>query len=1272
MELTLFSMKKLTLSLILLPALLSLMIACTPGATPTSAPEDATGDAVATGEVQAETPEVAEVDATATGAEPEPVEAPTEAPPATPSPFPTPSGPFPPVVLSTSPAPGAEQPLDEPVAITFDQPMDRASVEKAFAIEPGASVDGAFDWSDDDQTVRFTPDDGFQRGQRYRVRVVETAQNQDGLALTRPFEFRFSAAGYLEVANVQPAGGTGEVAVDSAIIVMFNRPVVALSAVEDQGRAPDPLTFTPPVSGEGVWLNTATYQFSPSDEGFLPATDYTARVSAGLADVFGQAVLEDDYEWTFTTISPAVAASIPVSGDMNVSSTPVMSIAFNQLMDHVSVEQNLLVIDEATGQPVPGELAWVSRGIIPPPPPDQYIDPYADPSTLPQPEPVGAETLTFTPVEPLAPGGAYQILLPQGVESQLGTATQNEFNAGFTVAPAPEVVSTNPPGGEQFADIWQGLDITFNTPMNPASMKVGENLLVEGANISATEVYTWWSNNATMVNINFPRRENQVYTVTLGADIESRDGAPLGEPVVITWQTLRQSPYVYIVSPKIGVYNGYNNETYVYMTVRNVSRVNFELYRLSVDDFRQLSRQSSRGWTGGYDWTQFQPGTADLLGAWSQETSPETFVNYVYKVDVSQAVSGGAPLEPGIYYLEAFANPEDYYDEAQVGQDGPPIDRQILIVSRNNLTLKQGHGDLLVWLTDLQSGQLVPEAPLTFFNPGGRPETGLTDDEGVTTFTFELPEDDPSAELLVVAGDPDDPTGNFAVGSNNWSSGIEPYEFESLFSRTGYRYSYDHASHIYTERKLYRPGQTVYFKGIVRADDDARYTVPTGSQKAQVVIYDAMYREIFSQEFALNEFGTFNGRLPLATEASLGNYQIELRYGNEDGFGYTAYGNFNVAEYRKPEFLVETATDQAEYLPGETIELAVEAEFFAGGPVANAPVRWALLSDDYYFQYTPSSGGGYYDFTHEDNSRINAFDARFTGFGRQIAGGEGTTDANGRFAVEVPADLTGQRTSQTYTFDVAVTGLNNQEVAGRSQAIVHQGDLYIGLRPAEYVGQVNRPNQVEVLVVDWDSQPVAEQEVELVFAEEEWYSVQQLDPEASRLSPDDQFYWQNLVETKAVFSATVTTGEDGQATAEFTPERSGSYKVYARIVDSGDRELFSSTFIWVSGSQYVNWGQEDHDRLELVADEPVYSTGDTATILVPHPYSGTVTALVTVERAHIYDHFVTELESNSAQIEIPITEIMSPNAYVSVVIMKGMDSPPVNGGGDGRGGCTQL
>jgi len=278
---------------------------------------------------------------------------------------PTPETPFPPLVLRTVPENGAEIALDTPIELTFDQPMDTASVQKAFRIAP--AVDGTLNWVND-TTVRFVPSQKFSRGERYRVTLAEAAKSAAGVPLNRPAEITFETVGYLAVSSVQPAPDSDEILPDTVITVLFNRPVVPLTAIENQAGLPQPLTFTPPVRGEGVWLNTSIFQFTPKD-GFDPATEYTARVAAGLTAVDGS-VMKDDFVWQFRTESPQVVASYPAEGTQYVSRTPVIQLAFNQPMNHDSVETAFRLRNVATGKPVKGTFEWVDKGLTQPPSPD--------------------------------------------------------------------------------------------------------------------------------------------------------------------------------------------------------------------------------------------------------------------------------------------------------------------------------------------------------------------------------------------------------------------------------------------------------------------------------------------------------------------------------------------------------------------------------------------------------------------------------------------------------------------------------------------------------------------------------------------------------------------------------------------------------------------------------------------------------------------------------------------------------------------------------------
>ncbi len=1135
--------------------------------------------------------------------------------------------PIAPIVVQTVPERGQEQALAAPLEIVFDQPMDKDSVERAFAIEPGASVDGAFEWPDD-RTLRFALDDGFARGERYKVRVIEAAMSAAGLALQHPFELRFSAVGFLEVTNTSPAADTSDILPDTIVTVSFNRPVVPLNAIEDTANLPDPLTFVPPVPGEGIWLNTSIYQFTPS-KGFEPATEYTARLGQGLTDSLGNAALEDDYEWTFSTVMPAVVASTPAEGDIYIAPNPVIKLAFNQPMNHTSVEENFRLINQTTNQTISGQFTWLKGGIDQPTGTDEfegYYD-YAY-SAGDGPAAVGIETVAFTPDITLDFETIYAIELPAGTKGDIAQAqTPRAYEAIFTVIPYPQIISTYPASGDEAVEPWQSLEINFNAPIHPASLVFGENLTIQPT-VAATQVFTYWWSSDTSVEINFPTEASSRYRVSLGPTIEGRYGHQLGVSTDVLWQTRAKSPWLLMHTPgRVSTYNAYT-DTLAYFTVRNLSEINFRLYPLSKDDFVVLNGDS---WWDA--WDSYSRVGEEPLAFWTKPVEPVLNQSAIYEVDLGRDSGLGNRLPPGLYYLEATVSPNDIYPEAQ-GDVYELIERKMLVVSKYNLTLKASNKEALAWLTDLDSGQPVANVPLSFEVESDTIRGDRTNDEGVSTSTYDKTYEAYTPHFAFAGNTTADD--DVAVAISNWTDGIERYQFDNV-STEDYQQPYN--AHFYTDRNIYRPGQTVHFKGILRQDNDARYSLPGAGDTASVTISDSQGKEIFSDELSLSQMGTINGSFELDENAGLGSYSIQTQYDEDNYF----YDDFQVAAYRKPEFLVEVSTDKTEYAQGEEINVTASAEFFFGGPVSAAEVRWTLVSNDYTFNYT---GAGFYDFTDYDTSRSTY---EYSSFGETLAEGEGVTDTDGRFTFAVEADIAAKISSQRFTLDVVVTDLNNQEVASQADAIVHKGLFYVGVRPEQYVGVADQETAVELITVDWESEPVANQEIEIVFAEHNWYSVQ-------RQYEDGSFYWDSTVETIPVFTATATTDSDGLAQASFVPAKGGVYRVLVSGVDTERNTVRASTFMWVSGAEYVNWRQENNDRLELVTDQREYNVGDTATILVPHPYSGTVQALVTLERGHIYDHFVTELATNSEQLEIEITEDMIPNMYVSVVVVKGVDT----------------
>ena len=1111
---------------------------------------------------------------------PEPTLTSTPRPTVTPPPSPTPLPPVPPQVIAHSPARGAEQGLDAPILLVFDQPMDRASVEAAFHIQPALA--GTFQWRDA-RTVVFKPlGKGFSRGERYQVTLDTEARSELGLPLQKAMQFTFQIVGFLEVAQTQPAPDAKDVSLDAEIIVTFNRPVVPLTSLGQQAGLPQPLTLIPPVQGKGEWLNTSIYRFKP-EKPLAPATTYKARVAAGLTDTTG-GELAKDYTWSFTTLSPAVLSTVPDEDAIYVGPSQPITVTFNQPVDKDAAEAAFTLVDDATGEVIPGDFAWADEA-----------------------------TFVFTPDRPLARGTQYRATVAAGVPSAAGEgATESDYVWRFTTAPPVGIVRTSPEDGEQRADPWGGMEVRFAGPMDTTTLEPNLTIIPE-----PTRIYTYWRDSDTVLRLYFTTRPSTDYTVTFGAGVADRYGQRLGKPVVIRYRTRELDPMVDLAGvSRLGFYNAYTH-TIAYASHRNVSRLDFALYHLSQKEFMELS--NPRAWEL---WEKYQPDPAELVGRWSIPVEAELNRIAYARTDVTEEVGG---LAPGLYYLELSA---------------PEVERpsrQLLILSRTNLTLKVGQSEALLWATDLASGKEVPLLDAVIYGANGELlARGSTGEDG--TFYATFPQRTPWDPLFAFVAEGKEA---FGVAMSQWNMGISPWEFNIpvQLEQAPYRAAF------YTDRPIYRPGQTVYWKGIVRADDDAHYSLPSEFKELTVHIHDPEGKEVYAESVPLSENGTLHGAFLLDEEASTGYYYIVTEIGKH------SYGaGFQVAEYRKPEFEVAVQTDREEYIQGDTINVTAQATYFFGGPVSDAEVHWALLSRNWQFSW---DCGGLkpcppYEFSDYDWT-VERHRGPFYGeFGELISEGSGKTDEEGRFTFQVPADIAGRAMSQLFTLEVTVTDINNQSTSSRTDCVVHKGEFYIGLAPREYVGTVGQEQTVDLITISPQGDPIPQRELTVVVSEHRWYSVQ-------RKREDGRFYWDWAVEDVPVLTTTVTTDEEGRGLIHYTPQKGGTYRILAVGRDDRGNEVRASAYQWVSSSEFISWRVENHDRIELIADKKGYRPGDVAEVLIPSPYQGPVQALVTIERGHILHHEVRTLRTNSEVLQIPITADYAPNIFVSVVLIKGMD-----------------
>lgn len=1111
---------------------------------------------------------------------------------------------WPPQLVYQSPLPGEETVLDGAITLRFDQPMNQDSVQNALTVsapaEEGSAVQvvtGDFMWPRPD-TLVFTPQESLARDAVYQVSLADSAAGENGVPLEETINFMVQTVGYLEVSQISPADGSQQVDPNSALTVLFNRPVVPLMASHEQDQLPSPVTITPQIEGKGEWVSTSIYRFTPTG-GWNGATAYQVTVNSGLTDVTG-GVLAAAVTTNFTTQSPLVLSTVPYPDQNQVIPTEPFYISFNMPMDVASTNAAVSI-----NPAVPLEFGW-----------DE------------------AQTqLTITPTQRLELGTRYEINVASSAQASTGQAGLDQsYIIPFYTVPLPAVSYTYPADGETDIDPDSNyVSVEFASPM--AWDTVTPTITIDPAPAEVTfDTYE----GSYYLSIGFKMAYETKYTITIGGNAADPYGNTLGQDYVWSFTTGNARPYAFVNLPNYINHFSTSYPPTIDIIHRNKDKMQVALYSLPA------TAESFNYYYGE------KPAGQDLLK--SEVIQLSIRLNETVASDLNLDEFTGGRLPSGVYLLEVT-----HFDDQDELYSYP--DNYILVVGDTNLVVKEMVDAVYVWATDIASGQPMPNLPLKLYGSEGQElGTAQTDTSGLAKFEY-TPVYDYLQGVMVVSAQPNEP--GFGLSASTWNQSITPWEF-NLASDSSIES--EHKGYIFTDRPLYRPGDTVYFRGYVRRSNYGRYDLP---QMPQVNVtfdtgyaYTGMGEEAsdagqFNLTLNLDERGGFDGSFVLPAEFPVGSYGISVTNGDE---WLTSVG-VTVSEYRKPEFEVAVTSDKPEVVRGEASSVTIQANYFFGGPAANLPVTYRVFdnsyilstnlpyrfSDDDYFWWWFDSFYGYGDEGY---------------YGGALLEGTGTTDATGKLIVNLPADLLADSAegSRQITVEATVMDVNNQIISGRTTMIHHAADGYVGVANNQYIVKVNEQTSVKLITVDWAGEPVGNRPVQVVFYKREW--VENSETQA----------WE--MKDTPVATENVISSAEGLSEVSFMAQEAGQYRVRGIYQDSSGRVQQSSEFFWVSGGS-VLWPSDPQSRkMELVTDKTEYQVGETAEILVQSPFAGPIQAWLTIERGTLIEQKLITLTSNSDIVNVPIPAGYAPNVFVSIVAVKGIDN--TNPYGDMRVGLAEL
>lgn len=216
-------------------------------------------------------------------------------------------------------------------------------------------------------------------------------------------------------------------------------------------------------------------------------------------------------------------------------------------------------------------------------------------------------------------------------------------------------------------------------------------------------------------------------------------------------------------------------------------------------------------------------------------------------------------------------------------------------------------------------------------------------------------------------------------------------------------------SYFFTDRAIYRPGQTIYFKGILlKTDKDNNYSILPDT-KTTVTLYDANYKAVNSVELTSNEFGTFSGSFVIPDNGLTGNMRIASKHGSK---------YFSVEEYKRPKFYVQFDKAKGSYKLNEEVEVSGKAIAYAGNNIDGATVTYRVVRNaSFPFWW------GWWGFSLPSSSSV------------EIINGTTTTDENGVFKIKftaIPDESVLKKYLPVFNYEViaSVTDINGETRSG--------------------------------------------------------------------------------------------------------------------------------------------------------------------------------------------------------------------------------------------------
>jgi uncharacterized protein YfaS (alpha-2-macroglobulin family) len=1001
------------------------------------------------------------------------------------------------------------------------------------------------------------------------------------------------------VAEVGPTGTVPHENVEGGVWVLFNRPVIALKALAAPASSSPVLSITPRIEGTFRWYGSRLLAFEPHGP-LATATEYTIAVSPSTKSLDGQ-TLTGESRFTFRTEALGIVAMSPSGNDVPPESCREIVVTFNFPVDLKTILPSIRLA--AAGREIDFQA---SRPRIADP---RQLGPYEDVERL----------VSLAPSVELPRDTDVSVSVLSGAKPRSGTyGTEAVLSAGFhTLRPLAI--------GE--VEVFMGKPaptaiVRFSHPIAEATAagsmatsipgyEVGKNLEVSGSDVYLS---------------NLPVPFESSFSLRVNAGIQDVYGQSLGEPAE---QTIQVGPAGSYVEGRQSGQRLLESRfpPVVAVEFQNVDAGSYAIGALARPFGPRLPKPATRLAVEAIPRNSRHFESFDLAPFLNDQGKGAAFLSWSFK---------------GKFWGS---------DETQ-----EMADSLVVQVTDIGASVHVASNSIVVQARSLSTGGPVAGAEVRFRKGATSVASGRTDAEGLAVLPFgpgklrrqfPTPESVDEAELEIVSGKDRLVLRPARMDFSEWND-HEPYRADAPRPLT----------YLYTDRGIYRPGESVSFAGIDRDLTAGTLSQVEGRYRIELRSGAGGEKPIAALEGTSAATGRFEGRFTLSKDLEPGDYYISFNRGSRSAQP-TGYAWLKVALFRRVAYSVDVSVAGGRKLMGETLEARISGKYLAGGNVAKGSWSWFWTRREIRFQPPGDSLAGY-EFGHVERGWPDELTSDFGPLG-----GDGTVVAAQKLA-------DGEK-GRVYSYEVAATieDVDRQAISKRASAIVFSSECQLGAKLSSgprsdaplYFVKKGEPFTLKVVSVDPDGTPLAPAgPIGGRLIREEWRLLRE---RSIGGVVDTRYERQETVERsftvkQGAGAGAASRGAPTPADVQLSTASAGSYVVELDARDAKGRQAFTRISFYATGSGDVVWQRADERRIEIVKDKPVYAPGDTVRLLIKSPVAKG-SFLVLVERDGILERRIEELAGSAPIIEIDIKEEHVPIVYVSISTSLPRTAPPSDG-----------